>query len=328
LPSGAIRRIRFIDKDTSATINIRIAKDKVEFDNNAWLLPVRLRPVDVELRLKNENFKRVIERAVFATGLARISSSSTQLLITDSKDSVPAEEGLWHLYLHVASQPSAISGVIAVDKEHPLVTGFPPVKAAWAIDPEFTAVGKPLMSAATTSLLSVEGDPEQRVAINMNMTPDYSDLHKSPIWPVMFWNLMNWRQQFFPGPLDANFRSGNQIKLALPAGEKAATMLDPAGKKIEEASVWRNQAVFQSSLPGLFQIKTEIASWPVAVNLCSPAESDLSGASSLPPPAMPFAEDAMLQFADVRWWFLLPAMLLIALHQWLSCRRRPADAAR
>ncbi len=322
----ATRRLRFVLKDTAARVMIRINNDPVTFDNIAWLLPVRPAPVEVEVHLASEYRRRFVEKALASTGLARVVASSSQLLVADEMSSFSAE-GLWRFHLHVASQPAGFSGTVAIDREHPLMAGIPGVKAAWAIDPGFIAPGMPLMTGADIPLLAVSGEPWENLLITLNLSPEYSDLQKSPAWPVLFWNLLNWRQQHNPGPIVANFRSGSNIEMALPPETSTAALYDPAGRKIEDAAIWRNRAVFQSSSIGLFEIRAGIASWPVAINLCSPAESDLTVADHAPPPSMPLSGNAMHRLADVRWWFLLPALLLMVMHLWLASFRRSANAA-
>ncbi len=326
MPPRATRRFRFALENTSARVMIRIKNDPVTFDNVAWLLPVRPAPVEVELHFASEYRRKFVDRALASTGLARVVASSSQLLLTDDK-SIYSTQGLWRFQIHVASQPAAFSGTVAIDREHPLMAGIPAIKAAWAIDPEFVAPGLPLMTGADIPLLAISGEPWEKLLITLNLAPEYSDLQKSRAWPVLFWNLLNWRQQHNPGPVAANCRSGSNIELALPPETSSAALYDPAGRKMEDAAIWHNRAVFQTNRTGLFEIRAGNASWSVAINLSSPAESDLTGADHIQPPSMPLSGNTKHRLADVRWWFLLPALLLMALHQWLATRRRSADAA-
>ena len=324
-PKGIVRR-RFVLKDVAAPVQVRINNDPVAFDNSAWLLPVRPDPVEVEIRLKSAYPKRLVEKAVLAAGLAKLVATSTQLVITDAKLLAPAER-LWQFYLPAASQPAAFSGVVAVDKEHPLTVGMPALRAAWAIDPGFATAGTPLMTAAAIPLLTVRGEPWQQLLVSLNLVPEYSDLQKGPVWPVLFWNLLSWRQQHNPGPVTANFRSGALITCSLPSEASSAELYDQAGQKVEDATVWRHQAVFQTSRAGIYEIRAADVSWPIAINLCSAAESDMTRAGWSPVPALPLPGAAMQKLADVRWWFILPALCLLAVHQWLATRRRVADAS-
>lgn len=321
LSPRSTRRLRITLKDPTAVVRARINNDPFAFDNVAWLLPVRRRPVEVELNFASTYLKKIVQRSVEASGIAEVVASSTELFIGEQPQSNKTGSNLWQYIIHNATQPAMLRGVVAVDKTHPLCLGLPPVKAAWAVDEKFVAMGAPLMSAAGTGLLTVTGAPGQNQLIWLNFSAEFSNLQTTPMWPVMFWNLLNWRQQTNPGPDSFNYRSGTDINVILPPDDDSITLADSLGKVVDGV-VWRKKAVFHAADPGVFNIKTGIASWSVAVNLCSSEESDLlKSGSSILPTDQP-GNDSMKNFADVRWWFLLPALLLMALHQWLTGRRR------
>ncbi|GAB1353966.1 hypothetical protein MASR1M12_27040 [Erysipelotrichia bacterium] len=326
LQPGETRRVRFVINETALAVQANIKNDPVTFDNVAWLLPIRRVPLDVAVDLGSKLLQQTVTRAIEASGLAKVTGSSSQLLFT-SRLAATADDSLWQFVFKVASQPAAFSGSVSLDKIHPLTAGLPPVRAAWAVDSAVRAEGQVLMSAGTVPLLEVQGRPEQNLTAVFNYTPEYSDLHKSALWPALFYNLLAWRQQFSPGPAAFNFRSGSDIAVSLPPEVERAEILSEDGSSVAEAVGWRRQAVFPGLPPGLYQVRAGAASWRIAVNLCSAKESDLRAAGASGLPELPLPAETMLNFADVRWWFIVPALLLLALHQFLTMHRRSADAA-
>ncbi len=326
LEPGETRRLRFVVKDTGLAVQARIKNDPVSFDNIAWLLPIRRAPLTVAVDIDSKLLRPAITRAIEASGLAKVTGSSSQLLFT-TRQAVSIDDSRWQFIFTIASQPAAFSGTVSLDKGHPLTAGLPPVRAAWAVDPALRAEGQILMSAGNVPLLEVQGKPEQNLTAIFNYTPEYSDLHKSALWPALFYNLLAWRQQFSPGPAAFNFRSGAEISVALPPEVERVEMLSEEGRPVAEVAGWRRQAVFSSPPPGLYEIRAGAASWQIAVNLCSAKESDLRTAATNGLPELPLPAETMLNFADVRWWFIVPALLLLILHQFLTMHRRPADAS-
>ncbi|HNS10063.1 MAG TPA: BatA and WFA domain-containing protein [Candidatus Ozemobacteraceae bacterium] len=326
LKPGETRRVRFVIKDTAQAVQARIKNDPVSFDNTAWLMPIRRTPLTVAVDIGSKPLLQNVIRAIEASGLATVAGSSSQLLFT-TRQTVPVDDSLWQFVFNVASQPAAFSGTVSLDKGHPLTAGLPPVRAAWAVDTSQKAEGQILMSAGNVPLLEVKGRPEQNLTAIFNYVPEYSDLHKSALWPALFYNLLAWRQQFSPGPSAFNFRSGSDIAVSLPPEVDRIEMLSEDGRPVAEAAGWRRQAVFSSPTPGLYRIKAGADSWQIAVNLCSAKESDLRTAANNGLPELPLPAETMLNFADVRWWFIVPALLLLILHQFLTTRRRSADAA-
>lgn len=323
LRPGESRRIRVTLKNQQLAVQARILNDRVEFDNQAWLLPVALPPVQVETRLNSEFLKQNVVRALSASGVAITASASSQLIICD-QPVTDLPELAWQMVFHVASQPAAFTGNVAVDKSHPLSAGLPAARAAWAIDPEYSPPGRPIMSVKTMPLLSVSGAPEQNLSLFFNFSPAWSDLHKTPLWPALFWNLLTWRQSYNDGPDAFNYRSGREITLTLPRSVETARLFDNDGRLLANASVRGRRVAFSALAPGLYEVKAGTFAWKLAVNLCSTSESDLRSARSRVPPFLPLPESSMQQFAEVRWWFILPALILICLHQYLLSRR-PAD---
>lgn len=321
LPPRSQRRVRISLRDCAALVKAEIKNDPVKFDNLAWLLPVRRRPVEVELDIKTENMKRLVKHSVEASGLGVIVASSAEIVFHENVKLSHNHNGIWHFNFHNASQPVLLRGNVAIDKTHPLCLGLPQARAAWAFDSKFAEKGRPLLSLANISLLTFSESADESYNFYFNFSPDFSNLQNTPIWPVLFWNLLNWRQQSNPGPESFNCRSGTQVGVSIPAGNSSLLLVKPNGKT-SSLRVSRGRSLFSADEPGLYRLETTDASWFVAVNLSSPHESDLTVCSTSAASNVLDPGDIAKYFADARWWFIVPALLLMVLHHWLIGRKR------
>lgn len=316
------RRVRLSTKDINSEIRAIIKSDAVEFDNQAWLLPVRPELVKVEIGSLSAQLRPLIERTVNSSGLASVVDSGGQLAFLENSPPEHGPAGRWNFIIHNATQPATIRGSVAVDKNHPLLGGLPKVLAAWAFDRDFSMAGQPLMSVAGIPLLVSVDDAHSERNIYLNLAVSRSNLHSTPVWPVLFWNLLNWRQQANPGPAQFNHRCGIEVAVNLPGGVDRLKLTSPAGR-VSEIPVWRRSARFAAMEPGIYQMQAGDAEWRVAVNLNSVDESDLTDLQSNVHDVDLSEGDASRYFSDVRWWFIVPALLLLILHQWLLRQGRP-----
>jgi len=316
------RRVRLSIKDTAAEIRASIRNDEIEYDNQAWLLPVRPEPVKVELASISPRLRPLVERTINSSGLASVVTSGGQLAFFEGEPGARSPVGRWNFVVHNASQPVTVRGSVALDKNHPLLVGLPRVMAAWAFDRNFSVSGQPLMSVAGVPLLIAAEDAQGDRNIYLNLTADRSNLHTTAVWPVLFWNLLSWRQQANPGPTQFNYHSGMEVKVNLPAGIKNISVTSPAGRTID-LPVWRRSAGFTVREPGIYSLQSGDLNWKTAANLNSVEESDLTGLQTRLPDIALASGDASRYFSDVRWWFIIPALLLLILHQWLLRQGRP-----
>ncbi len=320
---GAVRRMRFNVRDINARLHIKIDAADADFDNEAWLLPVRKSPVPVSLDVESPELLSLLQKTIISTGLANIVQESAELVISDkSEEHVTGINSAWTLRLHSSSSPALIRGTATVDKIHSLAEGLPPIRAAWAVDPDFIGNGRPVISFENLHLLEYRGNPAAALRINLNFNFAYSNLQQTPVWPLLFHNILSWRQQFVPGPEAVNYRSGMDVNFSMPSGEQKLNISFPSGR-LNSLNAWQGRASFAAEEIGLYQLNTDSGKWFVAVNLLSPTESDLRNKSVDLGSEIIDSIGRTAYFEDVRWWFLIPALLLLALHQWLILRRRP-----
>ncbi|MBU1107046.1 MAG: BatA domain-containing protein [Candidatus Riflebacteria bacterium] len=322
LGARAHHRVRLTIKDSTAGIRAVIKNDAIEYDNQAWLLPVRPELVKVETASLSAQLRLLVERTINSSGLATLVDSAGQLAFFENAPTDHGSVGRWNFIIHNATQPVTLRASVAVDKNHPLLAGLPKVTAAWAFDRDFTGAGQPLMSVAGIPLLISSGDQLSAHNIYLNLAVSHSNLHTTPVWPVLFWNLLSWRQQSNPGPAQFNYHSGMEVRVNLPAGVGSIKVTTPAGR-VSEIPVWRHSARFAATDPGIHTIQAGDTSWKASVNLNSVEESDLTNLQTHVPDFELAEGDTARYFSDVRWWFIVPALLLMVLHQWLLRQGRP-----
>jgi hypothetical protein len=180
------------------------------------------------------------------------------------------------------------------------------------------------MSSGDISLLDVAGSPESNLLVCLNLITEYSSLQQTPVWPILFWNLLGWRQKYNPGPQMANCHSGMEIEVTGDDSAEKIMVTFPSGRG-EEIPVWQKRGVFCAEETGIYRLKIGARQYSLAANLCSRSESDLGKKSCLLPDLQLVEGESGKFFAEVRWWFLVPALVLLALHQWLAAGRRKTD---
>jgi hypothetical protein len=315
----SVRRVRFSLPSINSVITAQIKNDPHVFDNQVWLMPVRKPKVKVALKNLTSRLDFLMKKTIDAAENAVLANANSDILFSQNPDQMADNFNSWNFYFNVASQPVLARGVITVAKTHPVCDGLPQTRGAWAMNSKTEMPGFPLLSIGNHTLLSLFDTEAGRREFYMNFVADYSTIQQTSFWPVLFWNLFAWRQSLKPGPADFNFRSGMEVAVNAPEGEIVLT--HPNGKK-EQLPAWQGTCSFVPGETGLYQITAEQASWTVAVNLVSHQESNLTTRGQFTPPDNSQVDQLIKHSSDVRWWFIIPALLLLIFHQWLISRRR------
>src|SRR4029078_1408567 len=97
----------------------------------------------------------------------------------------------------------------------------------------------------------VREDLTGRQFLTMNVDAELSTLARSPDWPILFWNILNWRATQIPGLLERNARLGAEVLLKT-AGEPV-TVRWPDGT-VKSFSHSGDQLALETPLPGLYTV--------------------------------------------------------------------------
>ena len=76
----------------------------------------------------------------------------------------------------------------------------------------------PVILAGNVPLLSAREDMLGRQFLTLNLDPELSTFPRTPDWPVLFYNLLDWRIAQMPGLLDSNARLGSEVVLKTSGG--------------------------------------------------------------------------------------------------------------
>ena len=326
--SKSSRRVILKVRNQDAVLKAVIKNDKVSYDNEAVLLPVKREKLRVRLVFNDKSIENVVKKAVLATELAKISSNKPQVIISDRL--IKGDESLLsQLVIPSATESYVLNNYIAADKEHIITSDLPIENAIWAVDSHFKRNGKTLMAAGELPLLCLNEDSDVWSTVYFNCCLKRSNLHQTNFWPVFFYNFMDWTSQRQEGPVYSNYRSGSKIEVCVDNNTLSLFLQNESDKSEPMENIARNnKVVFSASKPGLYNVfnKDKSKNYKVSVNLCSYEESDLSEASSSSELPQIITNDSMFHFESVKWWFILIAFILLLIHQWLISKRRSGYA--
>ncbi len=320
MPANSIRRLRFSLKNTDARVNAKILSDSIEYDNEIWLMPVRKDPLKVAVAGLQPSLRPLFENTLNAAENAELVSGEAEMVITSDVNLATGSNETCILFLPVASDPMLVRGTVTSDRTHFICEGLPEVRGMWAIETSAKLGGYPLLSVGDRDLFTIAREAGGQYRLSLNILPEYSTIQRTSFWPVIFWNVFNWRQSLKPGPTDFNFRSGMEVTVNA-GSENEINLFSPSGRS-QKLATWKGQAGFVVDETGLYRLSAGPASWTIAVNLTSARESDLTDKITQRPDNDGPDQELLKHSSDVRWWFIIPALLLLLLHQWLVSRRR------
>lgn len=320
IDAQAVRRLMFDLPGDHGPFHATLGDDPLQLDNRVTLLPAPRRPVRVELRIGEQAVEASVDEALSATGQAVRVSARGALLITDDPQAVPTGSNQWPVYLlHQADQPVGYVGPFVMDRSHPLTNGLSLAGAVWAAGSSETLPGTPVIAAGNTPLLSDLSRLTGRHDIYLRLSPQRSTLPQQPAWPILFYNLLQWRSANSPGLLTPNVRLGTEANLTLPGDNGQVTLVGPDGLETELA-VAERQVSLPAAQVGIYEVRLGERTWRYAVNALHRDESDLTGA--VRGRWGDWVDDAAMQqeYQPVAWAVLLGALGLMAGHAFLLAR--------
>jgi hypothetical protein len=275
----------------AGVIEARLGDDAAAFDNRFVLLPDRRPPLRVALRVPDET----IESALRATLRVTLEDIHPQLVVTDR-----ASNEDWSVEVQRAAGGAAFVGPYVMDRTSPLTAGLRLDGLVWGAA-RGAMQGQPVILAGDQPLVTVDG---HRVRIRFDRT--ISNLHHSPAWPALWWNLVEWRSAQLPGPRSANVSLGSNAFVNLETPD--AIVIAPNG---ERRTVSGPAAVIAATQPGIWRV----GPYSFACNALAPNETDLTHNTS---GGWGKWNDEALQsagFENIAWILLLIALAALIAHQ-------------
>jgi hypothetical protein len=312
---GAQDRQRFVFNIPSGTPSLRavLEPDALAEDNEVRLLPPIRKHIRVQVALTNEIFSALVNRTLDATGLRAALAENPELIIRDT-DAVVSSNS-WSLRCLTPVKATAFTGPFIVDSSHPLAEGIALAGVVWAGEEMTNAPGEvPVILAGNTPLLSVREDALGRRHLTLNLNPQLSTLPSTPDWPVLFWNLLQWRATEMPGLKESNARLGSEVILKTTGEPLTVLLPDGTANSFPKTS---DQLAIETPVPGIYSVVMGPTTNRFAVNPLAADESDLSACVAGHWGAWGSDSERRLVEASLVWIFGLAALGLLALHLYL-----------
>jgi hypothetical protein len=291
--------------------------DALAEDNEIQLLPPIRKHVRVQVALTNEILSALANRTLDATGLRAAITENPELVIRET-DSL-AGSNAWSLAWSTVAATNAYTGPFIVDSSHPLATGIALEGIVWAAAANTNSPGDvPVILAGNVPLLSAHEDAIGRRHLTLNLNPGLSTLQNTPDWPILFWNILQWRIAEMPGLKESNTRLGAEVNLKT-TGE-AVTVTQPDGEKKSFAKTGGELAL-ETPVPGVYSVvvgqASSLSTNQFSVNVLVADKSDLSACATGQWGKWSEDTERRLEEASAVWIFGLLALALLATHLYL-----------
>jgi hypothetical protein len=324
LAPGEHRRLIFSLPQSAAggAVLCRLPEDALGLDNQALLLPSRQAPLQVANEISDPGLRRLVQRAVDATGHTVTARDRPELVISDRGERSPSGDE-WVVRLLAEPDAAAYVGPFVLQHSHPLCAGLSLEGVVWAAGRSRSSPGEPVITAGNVVLVSDSPDRRGRHLIRMRWRPEHSTLQLTPDWPILVANLVAWRRLDLPGPEHSNLRLGESVTVNLPPGSEQLQVEAPDGER-RAAAVIDHRAVVEATRPGRYQLYAGDTTYELAVHAAAAEESDLRQSASGSWGS--WQEESALGSGrrSLAWLAALLALAAAVLHQALWLRRSPA----
>jgi aerotolerance regulator-like protein len=284
LAAQEIRRVTYRLPKEVDVVRARIDADSLTIDNEAILVREETPPVRTLVQLKNEALRVPVEKALTATNKAVPPGELPQLLITDDPDTPTAAAETWLVEFSAEKDAEPYVGPFVLDRTHPLTEGWNLSGVVWGAGraesvneratPGRGFPGAPVVMAGNVPLVTDAVDLAGQHHVRVRLRPDLSTLIESPAWPILVWNLVQWRASELPGLRRANLRLGESALLALPLGVNSVLHLPPESPS-RQIGVQSQRLTIRPEETGLHEVEAGESKYQFAVNALRREESDL-----------------------------------------------------
>ncbi|HLG15305.1 MAG TPA: BatA domain-containing protein [Blastocatellia bacterium] len=320
LRPNASERVILTLKPGAGRLAAWIGDDALAIDNRIVLLPRSVSSVRVAMQIKNERLRGLVEKALLAAKNASLVSSDPELLLTDDEEvNIGAET--WVVQIVSESNAQSYVGPFVINREHPLTEGLSLEGVVWAAGGTQGAAGAPVITAGNVALVTDVERAEGRHDLRVRFRPELSTLQDSPNWPVLIWNLLDWRASQAAGVREANVRLGSTAVARVgPRVERIE--LRPPDDHARSMAVRDRTLMVRAEAPGVYEIAAGGEKYAFASNAISRQESDVSRSTS-----GDWGDWNSVAFEEVEqrslaWAFLLGALLVLAVHLAVASRSR------
>ena len=309
----ATRRVFLNLPPETPPLQARIRDDALAIDNEVMLLPQRRKPVLVDVRIQDARLRSLVENALASTGRALSAKTDPELVFLD--DTAIADDSIeaWSVRIITESETLAYLGPFVIDLTHPLTEGLSLRGVVWGAGVKEQFMGTPIITAGNVPLLT---DTEQFTGaheIRLRLQPDFSTLQKSPNWPILMWNLLQWRASQTPGLERTNLRLGDDAVLKTKPGTTSVEVASPHGE-IHTQPVLDRTINLKAETVGIYEIRAGTDTYTFSSNALYQAESDLTAKVTGRWGDWGEATLRWWGYQSFAWFFLLLAIGILTLH--------------
>ncbi len=276
LGANEARRVSITLPRSQAAIRGTLSGDALAFDDDVTLLDPGRGEVRARIDIADARLRGLVERGLDATGKVTLGGGEPVLVFADRD--VASRPGRWVVRFDAAPGAVSLAGPFLVDRAHPLGRGLALDGVVWGAR-HGAMPGNAIISAGNTPIVAESEGVRGAKSIAIRFDPARSTLHLTPAWPVLLWNLVEWRAAELPGFLETNARVGSIARLSLPPSIDKVTVKSPDGKS-RDIDTAAGGATIRLTQPGVWTATTSAGSWRAAANPIAPAESDLSEATT------------------------------------------------
>ncbi|QDU84383.1 hypothetical protein Pla163_14900 [Planctomycetes bacterium Pla163] len=331
---GTALRLRLVADETLGALDSR-PHDALALDDVAFLAPSAPRPVHAVVRgsdgvlaatlLTGPDGRRAarIERVAPAVELVATAGEADLVLDLDGSGSDRPSASTWVLRARPPATPTAWLGPFLVERRHPLLRGVELREVAWVGDAEASLPGSAIASAGNIPLI-VERRAFDGIEITLNADLQGGTFTRSPDWPILLANLVEWRRAALPGPRAVNLVLGEPLWVGAP--RPLPWVLEGPSGRFERAG-GRELYFEELTLPGLYELTSDGRhAARIGVSFADPSESDLRALAT--DESSTLGADAARAgsvgggSSRLEWLLILAALGLVALDHWILGRRR------
>lgn len=306
-------------------VHLTLADDALAVDNAVTLLPDRPRPVAVKVAIRDADLRRVVERALEAGGRARTVADAPECLLTDLA-TPPLGPQTWSFRFVIDAEVDAFVGPFLVDGGHPLATGLDLAGVIWAAGRTPPLPGRPVVTVGDVPLLTDAERSDGGHDFRLRFRPDLSNLSQSVNWPVLFWNLLQYRAECLPGVRRTNVRLGTDVPVGVPPGAQVLRVRAP-GAAAEDRPVHGDTLLIAADRPGVYEVDLGGRTESFAANALAPGESDLRQAATGRWGKWLQTEATLAAYRSVAWLLMVAALGVLVVHLALAGRARSRGEA-
>ena len=304
----ATQRYHLTLPDGIQDIEVRIADDALPLDNHAVLLPPDRRPVRVALHNLPEGIASPLRRGLAATGIAQFDESNPEIRFTGGSLTAAEQEtpdlpdGCWLVRFDTAldeSKTEAFVGPFIIDRTHALAEGLSLEGVVWAAENDVSLPGYSMLAVGNVPLVSEMNRPNRTKHLHVQIRPDLSTLTISPGWPVLLWNILQYRTSQSPGIRVNNLRLGtaatfipfpgdDELRITTPSGATGAASLRPAivrtmtlrSNQAEKGAAPLRPATIPADEVGVYTVQAASGEYRFSVLPLASEESNLTQAAT------------------------------------------------